>query len=174
MRKYNLVEKKFFPELNKELWQIIAVSNFKGVEIGDRGGWIESENNLSQYGNAWVRDNSHVYAGALVYGVACVSDNARVCGNTHVYGDAHIYDDAWVRGDADIILLGKLGNNRRLITCFPDKNRKMKISCGCFLGGIEDFEKSVRVKYGNDPNTDYMLILPLLRKKELEWNNMSN
>ena len=47
----------------------------------------------------------------------------------------------------------------------------MQISCGCFLGGIEDFERAVLAKYGDDPNSDYMLILPLLRKKELEWSN---
>ena len=45
----------------------------------------------------------------------------------------------------------------------------MQISCGCFLGGIDDFEKAVRRKYGDDPNSDYMLIMPLLRKKEAEW-----
>ena len=42
-----------------------------GIAVGDLGGWIEREENLSQvYGDAWV------------YG------NAQVSGNARVYGDA--------------------------------------------------------------------------------------
>jgi hypothetical protein len=56
-----------------------------GVAVGDLGGWIEKEGNLSQvYGNAWVSGNARV------------SGDARVSGNARVYGDAQVYGDAWV------------------------------------------------------------------------------
>ena len=42
------------------------------------GGWIESEDNLSQEGNAKVYGNAQVYGNALVYGNAWVYGNARV------------------------------------------------------------------------------------------------
>ena len=197
--KYKLVEKKFFPELDRELWQIEAVDYFVGAKKGERGGWIEKEDNLSQYGNAWVSDNARVYDNAWVYGDAWVGDNAVVSdtaevygcaivsGSAWVYGNAMVCDNAWVGGDTqvygatrvsgnaevsnskEILFLGKLGNWGRFITCTPDRSRKMQIACGCFLGGIDDFEKAVRAKYGDDLNSDYMLIMPLLRKKEAEW-----
>ena len=54
-KKYRLVEKKFFPEINKELWRIEALYDFGVVEKGDKGGWIERESNLNNEndGNAW-------------------------------------------------------------------------------------------------------------------------
>ena len=148
---YKLAEKKFFPELNRELWQIESVDYFVGAKKGERGGWIEKEDNLSQYGNAWV------------------SDNAWVGGDTQVYGAARVSGNAEVSNSKEILFLGKLGNWGRFITCTPDRSRKMQIACGCFLGGIDAFEKAFRKKYGDNPNSDYMLIMPLLRKKEAEW-----
>ena len=161
--KYKLAEKKFFPELNRELWQIEAVDDFGNVKKGERGGWVEREDNLSQDGNAWVYGNAEVYDNARVSG------NAEVCGNAWVSDNAEAYGNARVFDSAEILVLGKLGNSERFITCTPDKSHKMQIACGCFLGGIDAFEKAVRKKYGDDPNSDYMLIMPLLRKKEAEW-----
>lgn len=54
------------------LHRIQSLSDFNDVKIGDKGGWIENESNLSQYDNAWVYDD------ARVYGNAEVSGNAKV------------------------------------------------------------------------------------------------
>ena len=54
------------------------------VSPGDLGGYIEKEQNLSQFGDAWVYGNAQVYG------------NARVSGNARVYGDAWVYGDAQV------------------------------------------------------------------------------
>ena len=43
--------------LGKKLFQIKALISFGNVEEGDLGGFIEKEDNLSQYGNAWVYGN---------------------------------------------------------------------------------------------------------------------
>jgi carbonic anhydrase/acetyltransferase-like protein (isoleucine patch superfamily) len=84
------------------------------------GGYIESENNLSQEGDCWVSRNARVYGNASVYGNAqvygdawiCgdarVHENAQVYGNARVYGDAQAYENtvvsenAWVYGDARV------------------------------------------------------------------------
>ena len=66
------------------------------VNSGDCGGWIESENNLQVYGNAWVSGNAQVSGNARVYG------NAQVSGNAQVYGDARVYGDTWVYGNAQV------------------------------------------------------------------------
>ena len=59
--KYKLAEKKYIPALDKELWQIEALRDFGDVKAGERGGWIESEANLSTDGNAWVYENAEVF-----------------------------------------------------------------------------------------------------------------
>ena len=106
------------------LYRIEALKDFCEIKKGDKGGFIESENNLAHEGDAWVSDNAWVYGSACVYGDACVFGcacvydnawvsgngqvygNARVCGNARVYnhacvhGDARVYGDALVRGDA--------------------------------------------------------------------------
>ena len=146
-QKYKLVEKKFFPEINKELWQIEALCDFGTVKKGEKGGWIEKESNLDNEtdGNAWV------------------CGNAKVCGNAWVCGDAEVY------GYAKILVLGKLGNSRRFITATWSKDNCVKVRAGCFFGTIDEFEKAVIEKYG-EGESDYMLIIPLLRKKEKEWD----
>lgn len=51
MMKYKLTEETL--EFNgRTLYRIEALKNFGFVRTGDKGGWIESENNLSQAGNA--------------------------------------------------------------------------------------------------------------------------
>ena len=96
------------------------------VEIGELGGWIEKENNLSHDGNAWVYgdaevyDNARVYDNAWVCGDAEVYDNALVyntawiCGDSRVYGNAEVYDDASVYGDARIYGDARVCGNARV------------------------------------------------------------
>ena len=82
------------------LHQIKALKDFSNVKKDDLGGWIESYQNLSQSGNAWVYDDAEVFENAKVYGYAkvygnariyddaCIFDFANVCGHAHVCGDA--------------------------------------------------------------------------------------
>jgi carbonic anhydrase/acetyltransferase-like protein (isoleucine patch superfamily) len=95
MKKYEMTSNT--KELKgRKLFQIRALKDFGDVKVGDLGGYIEKEENLSHGGNAWVYDD------ALVYGDACVSDNAQVRGDARVYDNAQVYDNAWIRGDARV------------------------------------------------------------------------
>lgn len=78
------------------LHRIECVTPFADVKAGEKGGWIESECNLSQTGNAWVRDN------AKVWGDAQILDNAQVRGNAEVHGNAQVFGNAKVRGNAKV------------------------------------------------------------------------
>ena len=55
------------------------------VRVGDLGGYIEQEHNLSQIGQCWVHYDAHVTDQAAVYGHAQIrgraqiSDEAEVC-----------------------------------------------------------------------------------------------
>ena len=53
-----------------KLFRIKALISFGSVEEGELGGYIEKEDNLSFYGNAWVSGNARVFGNALVSGNA--------------------------------------------------------------------------------------------------------
>ena len=69
---------------NVTLYQIQALKDFGDIKVGDVGGWIETESNLSQDGNAWVSGDASVYGDALVYGDARVYDSAIIAQNQYV------------------------------------------------------------------------------------------
>ena len=60
------------------LHRIQAMRDFGGVQKGDLGGWVESEENLSHDGDCWI------------------FDNGRVSGNGKVSDDGWVYDNGWV------------------------------------------------------------------------------
>ena len=74
----------------RTLYRIEALKDFSDVKKGDKGGYIEKEENLSQNGNCWVYDD------AMVYGSARVYDNAIVYANSEVYGKSEVYHNALV------------------------------------------------------------------------------
>ena len=157
-----------------EFKQIRAIIDFGCIVAGEIGGWIESEDNLSQSGNAWVSGNARVYGNAWVYGDARVSGNAwvygnawvsgnaevygdaRVSGNAEVYGDARVSGNAWVYGDArvsgdaevkescDYMVFGPAGRYNRFTTFFKCKDKAIKVACGCFFGTIIEFREKVK------------------------------
>ena len=75
-----------------KLFRIEALKDFGDVEKGEKGGWIEKEENLSQENNAWIYGNARVYGNASVYG------NTEIYGNASVYGDAEIYGKKLISG----------------------------------------------------------------------------
>jgi carbonic anhydrase/acetyltransferase-like protein (isoleucine patch superfamily) len=99
--------KVFFGVTLNRIRAVAAIAAF-GVAAGDLGGWIEREENLQVYGDAWVSGDAQVYGDAQVsgdaqvYGNARVSGDAWVSGNAQVSGDAQVYDNARVSGDAQV------------------------------------------------------------------------
>ena len=66
----------------------------KHIKAGDHGGWIESEANLSQLGDAWVDK------GAVVFDKAIIKDNAWVGGKkTAVAGRVIVADNSIIFSD---------------------------------------------------------------------------
>ena len=76
------------------LHRIECVKAFADVKVGDKGGWIEKESNLSQTDNAWVYGDAEVYGNAEVFDNAEVYGNARVSGCAEVHGNAQVFDSA--------------------------------------------------------------------------------
>lgn len=103
-KKYRLLEDDIITVGGKTLYRIEALRDFADVKKGDKGGYVESEDNLSHVGNCWVFGN------ALVSGTARVSDSARVCEDALVSDDARVYGTARVLGNACVLGNAKISN----------------------------------------------------------------
>jgi hypothetical protein len=183
VKKYELTsETKVF--LGKTLYRIKALVQFGNVNAGDLGGWIEKEENLSQSGNAWVYGDARVSGNAWVYGDARVSGNAGVSGNARVSGDARVYGDAGVYGNARVygnaevckigavFWIGAIGSRNRTTTFFRCKDGKIYVSCGCFLGDLEEFSDKVKQTHGdNEHGRVYMLAIEMAKARIVEEKN---
>lgn len=107
MKKYELTEETV-TVYGKTLYRIRAVRDFGSVKTGEFGGYIEKEEDLSHFGNAWVSGNAKVYGNAKVsgdakvYGNAKVYGEARVSGNAWAYGEVQVAGNAWIYGDARV------------------------------------------------------------------------
>lgn len=79
--KYKLTE-EYIEFKGVKLYRIEATADFGDVKIGCKGGYIQKETNLSQYGDAWV------------------CGDAKVCGNAKVCGDADyiVFKNWWSSG----------------------------------------------------------------------------
>lgn len=128
MKKYKFTgETKtiYLPFGTVTLHRIKAVVEFGLVKVGDLGGWIEKEENLSHEENAWVYGDAEVCGNAKVYG------NAWVCGNAKVFFTDHV------------LVIGAIGSRNDFTTFFRDKDNEITVKCGCFLGKIDKFLEKV-------------------------------
>ena len=137
IKKYELLTKSKINHCGRTLFRIRALTSFttitgEKVNVGDLGGWIEKESNLSHSGKAWIRDDAKVYDNALVcdsarvfgdariygnakvHGDALVCENAEVCDNARVYGSAWVCGNAWVHGNAQVYGDARVFNEARV------------------------------------------------------------
>lgn len=146
------------------------------VKVGDLGGWIEAERNLSQKGaalvtgKACVTDSVCVTDSALVTGSACVTDSACVMDEARVTGKARVFGNALVRGNAlvmkssDCIAIGAIGSRDDTTTFYRGTDGGIYVSCGCFNGTIDDFAAKVKaVHAGTKHEKTYLLAIELAK-----------
>ena len=96
------------------LYRIEALKDFSDVKEGDKGGFVESEANLSQYDDCWIYNDAKVYDNAKVYGNARIFNNAMIFMNVNVYGNASVFGDAKVYGYSRIFDSAMLGGNAQV------------------------------------------------------------
>ena len=112
-KKYKLTDETI--NLNgATLYRIEALKDFGEIKKGDKGGFIESENNLAHEGDAWVSDNAHVYGDACVFDNAQVYGNAFISGYAQVYGDAFVYGNAWLYDNTRVCGYARVADNARV------------------------------------------------------------
>ena len=108
-RKYRKTITLDTPDQNEvEVYRIVALIDFGDVEKGDIGGWIQSEDNLSQYGNCWIYGDAVVCEGARVlnnakvFNDAIVSEHATITEDAKVYNDARVYGYSKIKNNANV------------------------------------------------------------------------
>lgn len=146
MKKFELTTETKINIFGKKLFRIKALISFGPISAGEKGGWVEKEENLSQSGNAWV------------FGNAEVSGNAYVSGNTEVSGNA------CVRSNADYTTIHGFGTHFRTTTFFRCKDKEIKVTCGCFFGTISEFRDQVKRTRKGKVAEEYLMIADLMEK----------
>ena len=148
-KKYKLLQDDTKSIGGTTLYRIQALRDIGDVHAGDLGGYIQSEDNLSHDGNAWVCGNARVSGNARVYGDAWVYGDARV------YGDAWVYGDALIRSDDDYIVLKGFGSVNRATTIMRSQDGGLLVSCGCFCGTLDEFAAKVKQTHGDGNDNKY-------------------
>ena len=94
-KKYKLTDDTIIVD-GRTLYRIEALKDFNNVKKGDKGGFVEKEENLSQYSDCWIYDDAKVYDNAKV------SSRAIVCGKAQVYDNAKVCDNAEIGGNTEV------------------------------------------------------------------------
>ena len=116
-KKFKLIDETITNGWGVTLSRIVALKDFGNIKAGEKGGFVEKEENLSHENDCWVFGNAEVYGYAKVYGNAEVWGNAevygdaKVCGNAEVWGNAEVYGDAKVCGNAEVYGYAKVYGN---------------------------------------------------------------
>ena len=159
-KKFELTDNFVINAFGIKLFQIKCTKSFKYANEGDLGGYVEKEDNLSQSGDAQVYGNAWVSGDARVSGDAWVSGNARVSGNAQVYGKARVENNHMHCG------FDCFGSCNRHTHAYKTKGNKVEITCGCFRGSLEEFEKKVEETHkGTIYEKQYKAIINLIKIK---------
>ena len=181
MKKYELTEETV-TVYGKTLYRIRAVRDFGSVKTGEFGGYVEKEENLSHFGDAWVygnakvsgkawvRGNAEVSGNAKVRGNAWICGNAKVSGNAEVSGNAKVSGNARVSGNAEVsntrhyFVQGPIGSRDGFVTFYRTKDDMVAVKCGCFLGSLQEFVNQVEKTHkGNKYEKEYKLAAELAK-----------
>lgn len=128
--KYKLIKSNITNKFGTTLFRVKSLKDFnvinnKGellleVKKGDLGGFVETENNLSQFDCSWISEKAMVY------------DNAIVRDNAYVYGAVNIYNKAIIAGYANV-------------RCYADISGSAIIKDNAFISGHAIIKDSVKI-----------------------------
>lgn len=128
--KYELVEEvrndfegnmlNMFGKLKRVKAKYDIPNPYREVKKGELGGFVESEDNLTQAGTSWVFDNARVYDNAIVShdatvcGSASVLDDAMIANLAHVGGNATVCEDAVIKDNGTVLGHAVVGGGSRV------------------------------------------------------------
>ena len=149
MNKYELTDetKVFYGVTLHRIRALTAVGVLAAA--GQLGGWVESEKNLEQSGDAWV------------------------------YGNAQVSGDAWVSKTRHYLTVGPIGSEDRTVTICRTKTYGTTghyINAGCWTGTVDqlaervasawpDLSEKKRTRY----RAEYEAVIALARPRIERW-----
>ncbi|WP_422836914.1 hypothetical protein [Aggregatibacter actinomycetemcomitans] len=167
-KKYELTDEYIEHWSGKKLYRIKALITFGVVIAGQIGGYVESERNLDQSGNAWVYGNAQVYGNARVYGDAEVSSNARVYGDAEVYGNAVVRSCAVISDRKMILWASNVGSQGGTLTVFNGKD-ELLVTRGCFTGTVNEFLAKSAEVHDEKTKNEYKLLIEVAKSRIKGW-----
>lgn len=72
------------------IYRIRALRSFGDVEEGDWGGFVESESNLSHFGNCWIYDDAIAMGNSIVTGDAKMMDSSVIKGSSVIMDEVKL------------------------------------------------------------------------------------
>ena len=111
MKKYELIKESKTIFEGIEIYRIRALKDFGNVKAGDVGGWVCSEDNLSQNGNCWIYDNAKCLDDARVYYNAKMYDNAIMCDDAIMYDNSRMFNNTIMYNNSRIFNNAKMYDN---------------------------------------------------------------
>ena len=162
--KYEILKDESIEFDDRKLYRIRALKDFHNVKKGKVGGYIESERNLSQEGEAWV------YSDARIAGDARILGNARIAGDAWVLGDAWVSGDARISGDArvlnrhSVVWFSNVGTENGTLTVYCGKNGLIATR-GCFTGSVEEFLAKSAEVHDEKTKREYELLIEVARSR---------
>ena len=171
-RKYELTDVTMKFE-GRTLYRIRALKDFADVKKGKLGGWVQTEDNLSQEGYCWVynnakcMDNARMYDNSTMFDRSEMHDNtimydySRMYGNSAMYDYSRMFSNSLMFGNSELKgnakLYGKLVSSvddfieinnpdGRLVTCVR-KGNEILYNVGC---QDEITEETFRLRIKNE------------------------
>ena len=95
-----------------------------------------------------------------------MSGNAEVSGNAQVSGNARVSGNAEIDNNNKHCGFDCFGSANRHTHAYLTKENKVEITCGCFRGSIEEFEKRVEETHsGTIYEKQYKAIINVIKIK---------
>lgn len=140
--KYELTDMVLETECGLVLHRIRALRDIpeRGVAAGDSGGWVESEANLSQDGDA------------------------RVSGNAHVYGNARVSGDARLPSRYSIFTASYVGTENGTLTVTSGVSG-LVVTRGCFTGSVDEFLERSREFHDDKTHNEYRMLIEVAKSR---------
>jgi hypothetical protein len=77
-----------------------------------------------------------------------------------------VYGNARVESNNDYCAFQCFGSVNRTTTVFKEKENKIKVSCGCFTGSLDEFEQQVEKTHNDNKHSlEYKAIINLIKIK---------
>lgn len=128
------------------------------------------KDNAEVFDNAYVSGyseiggDSEIYGFALVTGCAEIYGNAEIHGSARVSGSARISDYAMINFRHSVMCVTNIGSRADTTTFYKGCDGNIYVTCGCFFGNIEMFEREVeRTHNGNNHAKAYKIAIELAK-----------